>query len=88
MDRLRTRILRAANRGELRHGERSKLRKKMRNIRHMIEAYKADDGVIDRKEFAKLDERMSRQSKRIRRLANNDRVVGQFVSPYGQQSRL
>lgn len=88
MDRLRTRIFRAANRGDLRRGERSKLRRKMRNIRHMIDAYKADDGVIDRQEFAKVNERMSRQSKRIRRLANNDRVVGQFVSPFGQQPRF
>ena len=88
MDRLRSRIFAAANRGDLRDGERSKLRRNMRKIRHMIEAYKADDGVIDRNEFAKLDERMSHQSKRIRRLANNDRVVGQFVSPYGQHQRF
>jgi len=82
MDRLRNRIVRADNRGDLRDGELRKLRKKMRKIRRTIRAHKSDDGVIDRKEFAELQKKMSRQSDRIRRLANNDRVVGQLVSPY------
>ena len=84
MDRLRSRIRNAVSRGDLRDGERSKLRQKMRKIRRSIQAHKADDGIIDRAEFAKLNKRMSRQSDRIRRLANNDRVVGRLVSPYGQ----
>lgn len=90
MDRLRSRIRNAVSRGELRDGERSNLRRNMRKIRRAIEAFRSNDGVIDHQEFAKLNDRMSRQSDRIRRLANNDRVVGQLVSPYGQhhQSRF
>lgn len=82
MDRLRSRILNAASRGELRDGERSKLRRKMRNIRRSIKAHRSDDGIIDRDEFANLQKKMSRQSDRIRRLANNHRVVGRLISPY------
>jgi len=83
MDRLRSRIKRADARGSLRNGEFRKLRRKMRQLRHSIRDHKSDDGVIDRKEFAKLQKKMTRQSDRIRRLANNDRFADQYVSPHG-----
>ena len=83
MDRLRARIQHASDRGDLRNGERRKLRRKMRNIREHIRAYRANDGIIDRAEHAELNEKMSRQARRIRRLGNNHRVQGPLVSPYG-----
>jgi len=73
IDRQRSRIRSAADRGELRDRERSKLRNKMRDIRAQFRSYKANDGIIDRSEEAVLRDKLSRQSDRIRRLANNHR---------------
>jgi len=87
MDRLRSRMQNATNRGDLRKGERSELRNKMRKIRSKFQAFRSNDGVIDQAEFANLNQRMSRQSDRIRRLAKNGRVTGKLVSPYGDHYR-
>lgn len=84
LDRQRSRIRNAADRGELRRGERRKLRRNMREIRSLFESYKANDGVIDTSEQAALNKQLNRQSKRIRRLANNHRVAGPLVSPYSR----
>lgn len=84
IDRLRSRIHNARDRGDLRKGERRKLRRNMREIRETYRFYKANDGIIDRAEHHALNDLMSRQSKRIRRLANNHRVAGPLVSPYAR----
>lgn len=83
LDRQRSRIRNARDRGELRRGERKRLRRNMRDIRAQFSAFKANDGIIDAGEFAVLKDRLDRQSQRIRRLANNARVQGPLVSPYG-----
>ena len=87
IDRQRSRIRNAMDRGDLRNGERRKLRRKMRNIREEFRAYKANDGVIDQSEEAALQNKLTRQSQRIRRLANNHRTAGPLVSPYGHSYR-
>ncbi len=83
LDRQRNRIQNAKARGDLRKGERKRLRRNMRDIRDQFRAFKANDGIIDAGEFSVLQARLDRQSKRIRRLANNHRVAGPLVSPYG-----
>ena len=87
IDRQRSRIRNAVDRGDLQSGERRKLRKKMRSIRDQFRAFKANDGVIDQAEEAALQNKLSRQSQRIRRLANNQRVAGPLVSPYAHSHR-
>lgn len=86
LDRQRSRIRNAIDRGELRRGERKRLRRTMRDIRGQFQAFKANDGIIDAGEFAVLQDRLDRQSKRIRRLASNHRVQGPLVSPYGHHT--
>ncbi len=88
MDRLRSRIRHALDRGDLREGERRKLRRKMRDIRDDIRDFRANDGIIDRAEHAALNKKMSRQSRRIARLANNHRVERPLVSPYAYFNRF
>ena len=83
LDRQRSRIRNANDRGDLRRGERKRLRRAMRDIREQFRAFRANDGIIDAGEFAVLKTRLDRQSQRIRRLANNHRVAGPLVSPYG-----
>lgn len=83
LDRQRSRIRNAMNRGDLRKGERRKLRRNMREISALFRSYKSNDGVIDQREADYLTSKLNRQSQRIRRLANNHRVVGPLVSPYG-----
>lgn len=80
LDRQRSRIRAALDRGDLREGERRKLRRKMRDIRGDFRAYKGNDGVINQWEEAELMRKLDRQSRRIRRLANNHRTA---YSPYG-----
>ncbi len=83
MDRLRTRIRNAVDRGDIVEGERQRLRRKMRNIRDDIRDYKANDGLIDKTEHAALNRKMSRQSQRIVRLVNNRKVKQPPLSYYG-----
>ncbi len=75
IQRQRDRIERAAARGDLRPREQNKLMNRMQDIRQTFRAYRKNDGVISRGEEAELLAMLDRQSQRIRRLANNDRVV-------------
>ena len=79
---MRQRIRAALDRGDLREGERRKLRQKMRNIRDTFHAYKDNDGIIGQWEEQELMRKLDRQSRRIRRLANNHRTVQPAYSPY------
>lgn len=79
----RNRIERALNRGDLRRGEERRLREGLREIRRTFRAYRDNDGYIGRFEEAQLMDMLNRNSKRIRRLANNDRVAGGYrTGPY------
>jgi len=77
----RNRIERALERGELRRGEERRLRQGLREIRQTFRAYRDNDGYVGRHEEAQLMAMLNRNSKRIRRLANNDRVAG-YQGPY------
>ena len=74
--RQRSRIERAEARGDLRRGEERRLREGLREIRGAFRSYRDNDGYIGRWEEAELMRMLDRNSKRIRRLANNDRVAG------------
>jgi hypothetical protein len=71
----RKRIVRADERGDLRPREEERLRRKLREIRQTFRAYRDNDGVIGRYEEAELMRMLNRNSRRIARLANNDRTV-------------
>ena len=82
--RQRSRIERALDRGDLRSGELKRLRRNLRDIRRTFRAYRDNDGVIGQWEERALMDQLDRNSQRIRRLANNGRVVGGGAySPYG-----
>jgi len=76
LKRQRDRIERALERGDLRRGEERRLREGLREIRRTFRAYRDNDGYIGRHEEAALMEMLDRNGRRIRRLANNDRVAG------------
>lgn len=76
LKRQRDRIERALERGALRRGEERRLRESLREIRRTFRAYRDNDGHIGRFEQAALMRMLDENSRRIRRLANNDRVAG------------
>lgn len=88
IERQRSRIRSAADRGDLRSRELDKLRSNMREIRSLFRSYQSNDGIVDRSEEAALKDKLSRQSDRIRRLANNHRTAGPLVSPYSSPYRF
>ncbi len=76
LQRQRNRIERALERGDLRPREHDKLMNRMQDIRQIFRDFRRNDGVVSQSEEAKLMAMLDRQSRRIRRLANNDRVAG------------
>jgi len=72
----RSRIERALERGDLRRGEERRLREGLREIRRTFRDYRDNDGYIGRYEEAALMRMLDQNGRRIRRLANNDRVAG------------
>lgn len=79
----RNRIENASARGELRRGEERRLRENLRDIRATFRDYRDNDGVIGQYEEAQLMRMLDRNSRRIFRLAHNDRVAGGYRAyPY------
>jgi len=58
---------------ELTAGEAKRLRKGQKKIDHMQTKFKADDGVIDAKEKARLELAQDKQSAKIYKLKHNDK---------------
>lgn len=83
LKRQRDRIERALQRGDLRRGEERRLRESLREIRRTFRAYRDNDGHIGRFEQAALMRMLDENSRRIRRLANNDRVAGHRGGHHG-----
>ena len=79
----RDRIERALARGDLRRGEERRLREGLREVRRTFRAWRDNDGVINQWEEAELMRMLDRNSRRIRRLANNHRVADGYYRPYG-----
>ncbi len=75
----RNRIERALDRGELRRGEERRLREGLREIRRTFRAYRDNDGFVGRHEEAALMRMLNDNSRRIFRLANNNRVAGNGI---------
>lgn len=75
IQRQRSRIINASDRGDLRNREEDRLRYGLREIRQTFREYRRNDGVIGRYEDEQLTRMLDRNSRRIARLGNNHRTI-------------
>jgi hypothetical protein len=66
---------------ELTVGEAKRLRKGQKKIDRMQTKFKADDGVIDAKEQARLEHQQDKQSAKIYKMKHNDKQRGDVKNP-------
>lgn len=66
---------------ELTAGEAKRLRKGQKKIDRMQTKFKADDGVIDAKEQARLEHQQDKQSAKIYKMKHNDKQRGDRNNP-------